>query len=154
MEKNRSICDGINLDDQQLKRIILQNKGAVKQERILSERKRIVVKVSWNKRKMFFNCSIVFLEKQNNGSWKCVVRFDDNHECRHMDVDLPTGRAKMIYGRLTLAKVECPILSGIIDSLPKEKADAWKIRLFHEITLGNHKRKEFLKNPKIHLLAS
>jgi hypothetical protein len=146
--KNQSKCDCINRDDPEVKKMLSQNEGEFRQEGNPSERDRIVVKVSWNKEKLFFNCSIVFLKKQKDGSWKCVMRFDDAHECRHVDVDLPMGRTKMIDGRLALIKAECPILSGIINSLPKDRADAWKIKLFDEIVIGNQKRKEYLNNPE------
>ncbi len=148
--KNQSKCDGINLDNPEAKKMLSQNEGEFERKGNPSERDRIVVKVSWNKEKMFFNCSIVFLEKQEDGKWKCVMRFDDAHECRHVDVDLPMGRTKMIDGRLALIKVECPILSAIINSLPEDTADVWKIKLFDEIVIGNQKRKEYLNNPKIH----
>lgn len=156
--KNQSKCDYINLDNPEVKKMLSQNEGEFRREGNPSERNRIVdrlmdrivVKVNWNKEKMFFNCSIVFLKKQKDGSWKCVMRFDDAHECRHVDVDLPMGRTKMIDGQLALIKVECPILSAIINSLPKDKVDVWKIKLFDEIVIGNQKRKEYLNNPKIH----
>jgi len=154
--KNQSKCDCINLDDPEVKKILPQNEGEFRREGNPSERDRIVdrlmdrivVKVSWNKEKMFFNCSIAFLKKQKDGSWKCMMRFDDAHECRHVDVDLPMGRTKMIDGRLALIKVECPILSEIINSLLEDRANTWKIKLFDEIVIGNQKRKEYLNNPK------
>jgi len=152
--KNQSKCDFINLDDPEVKKMLSQNEGEFKREGNLSKRDRIVdriiVKVSWNKENVFFNCSVAFLKKQKDGSWKCMVRFDDSHECRHVDVDLPMGRTKMIDGRLALIKVECPILSEIINSLPEDRANAWKIKLFEEIVIGNQKRKEYLNDPKIH----
>lgn len=132
--------------------MLSQNEGESRRECNSLERDRmvdrIIVKVSWKKEKMFFNCVIAFLKKQKDGSWKCMMRFDDAHECRHVDVDLPTGRTKMIDGRLALIKVECPILSEIINSLPEDRADEWKIKLFDEIVIGNQKRKEYLNNPK------
>lgn len=155
--KNQSKCDFINLDDPEVKKMLSQNKGEFKLEGNPSERDtivdrmmdRIFFKVSWNKEKMFFNCSVAFLKKQKDGNWKCIMRFDDAHECRHADVDLPMGRTKMIDGRFALIKVECPILSEIVNSLPEDRANAWKTKLFEEIVIGNQKRKEYLKNPKI-----
>lgn len=146
--KNQSKCDCINLDDPETKRILSQNRGGFKREGNLSGNRRAIINVSWNKEKMFFGCSVAFLRKQKDGSWKCEIRFDDNHECRHLDVDSPMGRTKMIDGRLALIKVECPILSEIINSLPKDRADAWKIKLFEEIVIGNQKHKEYLNNPQ------
>ena len=147
--KNQSKCDCISLDDPEVKRMLLQNEGEFKRECNPTDL-RVVVTVRWNKEKLIFKCSIIFLEKQNDKKAKCVIRFDDAHECRHVDVDLSMGRTKMIDGRLALIKVECPILSAIINSLPKDKADVWKIKLFDEIVIGNQKRKEYLNNPKIH----
>lgn len=149
--KNQSRCNYISLDDPETKRILSQNEGRFKRERDLSENNRVIINVSWNKEKMSFNCSIAFPEKEKDGTWKCVVRFDDAHECRHVDIDLPMGRTKIIDGRLALIKVECPILSKIINSLPKERADAWKMKLFEEIIVGNQKHEEYLNDPeKIH----
>jgi hypothetical protein len=145
--KNQSKCDCINLDDLEVRKVLLQNEGGFGRE-LKTPNLRVVVKIRWNKRKMFFGCSIAFLIRQKDGSWKCEIRLDDNHECRHLDVDSPMGRTKMIDGRLALIKVECPILSEIINSLPKERANAWKIKLFEEIVIGNQKRKEYLNNPK------
>lgn len=152
--KNQSKCDFINLDNSEVKKMLLQNEGEFRLKGNSSKRDgivdRIIVKVSWNKEKMFFNCSVAFLKKQKNGSWKCIMRFDDCHECRHADVDLPIGKTKMIDGQFALIKVECPILSQIINSLPEDRANTWKIKLFEEILIGNQKRKEHLNNPKIH----
>lgn len=136
----------INLNDSEVKKKLLQNEGSLRLERNSADF-RMVVNVRWNKEKLFFNCSIVFLEKQEDGKWKCVMRFDDAHECRHADVDYG-GRAKMVSGRFALIKVECPILSAIINSLPKDRADVWKIKLLDEIVIGNQKWKEFLNNPE------
>jgi hypothetical protein len=96
---------------------------------------------------MFFACSIAFLKKQNDGKWHCEGRFDDAHGCRHFDADFPFGKTKMFDGRFAEIKAQCPILFQIIESVPKEKADAWKIKLFSEIVVGNEKRKEYLNNP-------
>jgi hypothetical protein len=145
--KNQSKCDCVNLNDIEVKRVLLQNEGYFGRE-LKTLNRRIVVKIRWNKRKMFFGCSIAFLIKQKDGSWKCEIRFDDNHGCRHLDIDSPIGRTKIIDGRLALIKIECPILSEIINSLPKDKADRWKIKLFEEIVIGNEKYKEYLNNPK------
>jgi hypothetical protein len=145
--KNQSKCDCINLDDPEVKKVLMQNEGGFGRE-LKTPNLRVVVKIRWNKRKLFFGCSIAFLIKQKDGSWKCEIRFDDNHGCRHLDVDSPMGRTKMIDRRLALIKVECPILSKIVNSLPKDKADAWKIKLFEEIVIGNQKHKEYLNNPK------
>lgn len=145
--KNKSKCDCVNLDDPEVKKALLQNEGRFKRE-LKKPNSGVVAKISWNKEKSFFGCSIAFLNKQKDGNWKCRMRFDDNHGCRHVDVDLPMGRTKMIDGRLARIEVECPILSGLINSLPEEKADAWKIKLFKEIVIGNQKRKEYLNNPK------
>jgi hypothetical protein len=145
--KNQSKCDCINLDNPEVRKVLLQNEGGFGRE-LKTPNLRVVVKIRWNKRKTFFGCSIAFLRKQKDGSWKCEIRFDDNHECRHLDVDSPMGRTKMIDGRLALIKVECPILSDITSSLPRDRADAWKTKLFEEIVIGNQKQKEYLNNPK------
>jgi len=130
-----------------VKKVLLQNEGGFERE-LNSPNLRVVVKVRWNKEKTFFSCSIAFLEKEKDKKWKCQIRFDDAHECRHLDVDSPIGRTKIVDGRLALIKVECPILSEIINSLPKDRADAWKIKLFEETVIGNQKHKEYLNNPK------
>ena len=138
-----------DLDAPDMKKKLLQNKGKFKREFGSKNRDlRIVLNVSWEKEKMSFNCSIAYLEKRKDGSWKCVMRFDDAHECRHADVDLPAGRTQMISGRFAKMKVECPILIEIINSLPKDKADEWKTKLYDEIVVGNQKWKEYLNDPK------
>jgi hypothetical protein len=149
--KNQSKCDCVNLEDPEVKKILLHNDGGF--DRLLkTPNLRIVVRIRWNKKKMFFGCSVACLTKQKDGSWKCEIRFDDNHECRHLDVDSPIGRTKIIDGRLALIKVECPILSELINSLSNEKANTWKTKLFQEIVIGNQKHKEHLNNPeRIHL---
>jgi hypothetical protein len=145
--KNKSKCDCVNLDDPEVKKKLLQNEGRFERE-LRKPNSRVVVKIRWNKEKLFFGCSIAFLSKQKDGNWKCRMRFDDNHDCRHVDVNLPTGTTKMIDGRLARIKVGCPILSELINSSPKKRADAWKIKLFEEIVIGNRKRKEYLNNPE------
>lgn len=101
------------------------------------------IKVSWNKEKQSFNCSIAHLEKQKNGQWKCTIRFDDAHSVRHMDYD--DEKLKMMSDGFVLHKVRCPILIALINSLPKDKADTWKLKLWDEMTLGEQKSKEFLE---------
>lgn len=145
--KNQSKCDGgIDLNDPEVKDVLLQNKGGFGRELTLPKQ-RVVVTVKWNKEKLFFACTIAFLKKQKNGKWHCEGRFDDAHSCRHFDADFPLGKTKIFDGQFTEFKLQCPIFSQIIQSLPKERADVWKIKLFSEIVLGNHKRKEYLKNP-------
>jgi hypothetical protein len=147
MKSQSHSCTDLDVPD--MKKKLLQNKGKFKREFDSKNRDlKTVLNVSWNKEKMSFNCSIAHLEKQKDGSWKCVMRFDDAHECRHADVDLPAGRTKMISGRFAKIKVECPILIEIINSLPKDKADEWKTKLFDEIVIGNQKWKEYLNNPE------
>jgi hypothetical protein len=137
--KNQSKCDYINIYDPEVKDTLLQNKGGFGRELTLPKQ-RVVVTIKWNKKELFFACSIAFLKKQKNGKWHCEGRFDDAHDCRHFDADLPLGKTKMFDGKFTEFKLQCPILAQIIKSLPKEKADAWKIKLFSEIVLGNQKR--------------
>jgi hypothetical protein len=142
--KNQSKCEYINLNDPEVMKRLLQDEGEFKRGCNLPKSNRnVLVKVRWNKNELVFKCSIVFLEKG-----KCVMRFDDEHECRHGDVNLHGGRTKIISGQFAQIKVECPILAEIINSLPKDKADAWKIKLFDEIVIGNQKWKEYLNNPK------
>ena len=97
---------------------------------------------------MFFSCSIVFLNKQKDKKWHSPIRFDDSHGCRHADIDLQSGKTKIFHEKLILAKIECPILCRIVNSLPKATADEWKINLFKEFLIGNQKYKEYIENPK------
>ena len=148
--KNQSKCEAINLDDVMVQKALLQKKGIL-DNKLTLPKFRGIVKVKWNKEKLYFGCSIVFLDKQKDGKWYCSMRFDDAHGSRHLDVDLPIGRTKIFDGKLDLIKIECPILHRIINSLPKAKADEWKIDLFKKILIGKQKHKEYLKNPnKIH----
>lgn len=147
MKSQSHSCTDLDVPD--MKKKLLENKGKFKREFVSKNLdRRIVVNVSWNKEKMSFNCSIAHLEKQKDGSWNCVMRFDDAHECRHSDIDFPVGRTKLISGKFARIKVECPILIEIIKTLPKDKADRWKIKLFDEIVIGNQKWKEYLSDPK------
>lgn len=126
--KNQSTCDGgIDVNDHEVENLLLQNKGGFGKEPITSSNRRLVVTVKWNKEEMFFACSIAFLKKQE-GKWHCDGRFDDAHNCRHFDADFDFGKSKMFDGRFAEIKAECPVLFKIIESLPKDKADVWKIK--------------------------
>lgn len=125
-----------------MKKMLQKSKGKLKREYVFSDRDRkAVMYISWNKEKLFFNCSIVFLRKQKDGKWKCPIRWDDAHGYRHLDSE---NKLKMPSGRLL--RLQCPILYAIINSLPKDKADTWKAKLFDEFALGEQKWKEFLDN--------
>lgn len=145
--KNQSKCDGgIDLTDPKVQNSLLQKKGGFSRELILPKQ-RVVITVKWNKEKLFFACTIAFLKQQKNGKWRCEGRFDDAHGCRHFDADIHLGRTKMFDGQFTEFKLQCPIFSQIIGSLPKEKADEWKINLFKEIVDGNQRKKTYFENP-------
>jgi hypothetical protein len=131
----------INLKDPIIKSMLLRNRGKLRWERQYASNKKYVVCLSWNKEKLFFNCSIVFLEKQEKDKWKSEIRIDDAHGFRHADCK---DEIKMPLS--TLLRIECPVLAVIINSLPEEKANVWKIRLFDEIGVGLEKREQFLKN--------
>ena len=136
---------GFNLDDPEEKSMLMRKKGGFSRERSLHNGQRMVVKVKWDKAEMLFACSIAFLKKQPDGKWHCDVRFDDAHDCRHCDIDLPLGKTKM-FGGYAEIKAQCPILIQIIKSLPQEKADEWKLKLFKEIVVGNQRWKEYLSD--------
>lgn len=123
--------------------MLSENEGGFQQEYFRGNHK-IIIKVRWNKERLMFKCSSVIFDKQENGSWKQILRFDDSHGFRHTDIE--KFRLKMPSGKFTLLKTECPILCTLIDSLPKEQADAWKIKLFNEFEIGMQKWKEFLDN--------
>jgi hypothetical protein len=147
--KNQSEPDcGINTNDPEVQSALLQHKGGFGRERVLSKDSKIVVTVRWNRKELFFACSIAFLKKQKGAKWYCEGRFDDAHDCRHFDADFAFGQTKMFSGEFAEFKAQCPILIQIINSLPKEKAEEWKIKLFREIAVGNRKKKEYLENPK------
>lgn len=139
--KYQSKCDGgIELNDPEVKNLLLQNKGGFNGKFTLPDGKQGVVTIKWNKKELFFACSIAFLKKQKDGKLHCEARFDDAHGSRHFDADFPFGKTKMFGGDFTEIKTQCPILIQIIKSLPKDRADAWKIKLFEEIVLGNKRR--------------
>ncbi len=134
----------INLKDPMIKDMFLQKKGKLRWERQIASNEKYVVCLSWNKEKFFFNCSIVFLEKKENDEWKSKMRFDDAHGYRHVDykdeIKMPMGSNGV------LIKIECPVFAEIINSLPEERANLWKIKLFDKIGVGLEKRDQFLKN--------
>lgn len=76
------------------------------------------------------------------GTWKCFARFDDAHGYRHCDF-LDYKELKMPIG--PLFKIECPILSAIINSLPKDKADMWKVKLFDEFEIARQEREQLFE---------
>ena len=128
-----------------IERKLSENNGKLKSEHVSSNpNHKTVFKVGWNKEALAFNCSIAYLKKQDNGEWKCVIRFDDAHGVRHMDYE--DKKLKLMSDGFVLHKVRCPILITLINSLPKDKADAWKLKLWDEMTLGEQKSKEFLEN--------
>jgi hypothetical protein len=148
--KNESKCEAFNPNDLLVREALLQEKGRLINE-LNSPKCRAIVKVRWNKERLYFSCSIAFLEKQKDGKSPCIMRFDDNHNCRHLDADLHGGKTKIFHKKFVYAKIECPLFHHIINSLPKAKADEWKINLSKEILLAKQKHKEYRKNPnKIH----
>jgi hypothetical protein len=134
----------VDLGYPDIERKLSENSGNLKlREHVLSNpNHKIVFSVSWNKEKLSFNCSIAYLKKQENGKWKNAIRFDDAHGVRHMDS--PEVKLKLMSDGFVLHKVRCPILIALINSLPKNKADTWKLKLFDEMTIGEQKSKEFL----------
>lgn len=146
MKKSSKPDCGINPNDLETQNALLQNRGGFGRECILSKDRKVVITVRWNKKELFFACSIAFLKKQKGSKWHCEGRFDDAHGCRHFDADFPLGKTKMFGGELTEFKAQCPVLIQILKSLPKEKADEWKIKLFKEIVVGNCRKEEYFKN--------
>ena len=133
----------IDLNNPNIRKMLLQNKGRFEQGYFRGNLK-IIINIRWNKERLMFKCSIVILEKQDDESWKHKLRFDDSHGFRHADACMDFEKVKIPSGKFTLAKVECPILCILIDTLPKEKADAWKTKLSNEFEIGVQKWKEFL----------
>ena len=140
--KKKSRCDFIDINNPEVKKRLLQNEGEFKGESI-SQNGNFFFKIRWKKDQFVFKCSVGFLQKGKS------MRFDDEHECRHADVNLNGVRTKMFDGKFVMFKAECPLLWEILNSLPKDKAEVWKNKLFDEIGIGIQKREEYLKNPKI-----
>jgi hypothetical protein len=145
--KSQSICDaGIDLKDSEVQSVLAQDKGGFCRE-LFTENGKIAVKVKWNKKELLFTCSIAILKKQKDGKWHCETRFDDAHNSRHCDMDFHSWHGKFFDGDLVIYKAQCPLLCQIINSLPKEKVDEWKIRLFKEYMLGESRQKERFNVP-------
>jgi hypothetical protein len=134
-----------DLDVPNMKKTLLQNKAKFKREIAFKDpNRKMVINVSWNKEKMFFNCSIAYLRTQKDGEWKNPIRFDDAHGYRHLDSE---QKLKMPIGELL--KLRCPILIAVINSMPKDKADMWKAKLFDGLLKGEEKRENW--NMFLHL---
>jgi hypothetical protein len=145
--RHQSKCDfGINIDDPETSNLLFQSKGKIERRLILQNEELVTCKVTWNKKELFFACSVAFLKK-HGGKLQCQARFDDAHDSRHFDADFSKFKAKMFGGDFTEAKAQCPVLNKIINSLPKASSDEWKLKLFLEIVLGNQRRKESPNNP-------
>ncbi len=145
MKNNPSIPDCLDFDNPNVKKILLKDKGRLRWEREYNYGNlRVITHIRWNKERLFFNCSVVLLRRQENGEWKAAMRFDDAHGYRHCDYEKKEFSAKIPMS--TLIRIECPILSEIIKSLPKHRAEEWKRKLFDEIGFGIQKRGEFFKS--------